>query len=152
MSGTPDRSGSSRQRYRRFVQDYRARRLDEEEHDRAGGNGASPSAMRRARRREFLREYMRWLRPQRYALAVVMGMAAVVAGLEMIEPLFMRFIIDRVLLAEGLDAGIRFSRLNMVGAAFLSVIILTNGLRLVKDYRQRLLNTHVMLSLRRALF
>ena len=37
----------------------------------------------------------------RVTVALVMTLALVVAGLEMIEPLFMRFIIDRVLLERG---------------------------------------------------
>ena len=52
---------------------------------------------------QYLREYLRWLRPHRYAVAVVFVLALMVAGLQMIEPLFMRFIIDRVLLNT--DAG-----------------------------------------------
>ena len=52
-----------------------------------------------------MRDYLRWLWPHRYAVAVVFLLALVRAGLEMIEPLFMRFIIDRVLLNTALDAG-----------------------------------------------
>jgi ATP-binding cassette subfamily B protein/subfamily B ATP-binding cassette protein MsbA len=70
----------------------------------------------------------------------------------MIEPLFMRFIVDRVLLNPTLDNAARFSRLNIAGATFLGVVVLINAVRVFKDYRQRLLNTRVMLSLRRALF
>jgi ATP-binding cassette subfamily B protein/subfamily B ATP-binding cassette protein MsbA len=40
----------------------------------------------------------------------------------------------------------------MAGAVFLGVIILTAGVGVLKDYRQRLLNVRVMLSLRRSLF
>ncbi len=155
------RPHSSRQRYRGFVQDYKARRLDAEldkaDHKQLLDDAPTPTAetpppAARAKRRAYLREYLRWLRPHRYAVAGVFLLALTVAGLEMIEPLFMRYIIDRVLLNNGLDAGARFTRLNIAGAAFLSVIILSNGIRLIKDYRQRLLNTRVMLSLRRALY
>jgi ATP-binding cassette subfamily B protein/subfamily B ATP-binding cassette protein MsbA len=64
----------------------------------------------------------------------------------------MRYIIDSVLLDETLDAGERFRMLNLAGAAFLVVIALSAGLGVVRDYRQRLLNTRVMLTLRRSLF
>ena len=74
------------------------------------------------------------------------------AGLQMVEPLFMRFIVDKVLLAVGLTAEERVSRLHTAGALFLALIIVSNLLGAFKDYRQRLLNTVVMLSLRRALF
>ena len=70
----------------------------------------------------------------------------------MIEPLFMRFIIDRVLLNTGLSRAERVASLHMAGTVFVGVILVSNGFRVWKDYRQRLLNVRVMLSLRRSLF
>ena len=70
----------------------------------------------------------------------------------MIEPLFMRFIIDRVLLNTGLSRAERVASLHMAGTVFVGVILVSNGVRVWKDYRQRLLNVRVMLSLRRSLF
>lgn len=166
-----DRSArrSSRQRYRAFVQNYKRRRLDElADSNRNGTPGDSsatendaalnaegapqPKHARRAKRREYLREYFRWLWPYRFAVIAVFVFALAAAGLQMIEPLFMRFIIDRVLLNSELSTGSRLARLQLVGAAFLGVVILSNLIGVVKDYRQRLLNTRVMLSLRRSLF
>jgi ATP-binding cassette subfamily B protein/subfamily B ATP-binding cassette protein MsbA len=143
---------SSRQRYRGFVEDYKHRRLDDG--TAPSGNGSAPVAPsdRKGKRREYVREYLRWLRPHRYAVAGVFALALVTAGLQMIEPLFMRFIIDRVLLNQGLDAAARMTRLNFGGALFVVVIVLSNLVNLTKDYRQRILNVRVMLSLRRALF
>jgi ATP-binding cassette subfamily B protein/subfamily B ATP-binding cassette protein MsbA len=51
-----------------------------------------------------------------------------------------------------MNAGERVSRLNLIGGTFLAVIILSNLIGVLKDYRQKLLNTRVMLSLRRSLF
>ena len=156
---------SSRERYRLFVEDYKHRRIDDVLEARRDGSAletpeqpAEEGAprpwwrLRRGKRREYLRDYLRWLRPHRTAVVVVFILALVRAGLEMIEPLFMRFIVDRVLLNEGLDTVSRLSRLNLAGATFLVVIILSNLTNAAKDYRQRLLNVRVMLSLRRALF
>jgi len=70
----------------------------------------------------------------------------------MIEPLFMRFIVDRVLLDGTLTAAERLGWLHTAGAAFLVVILLSNTLHAFRDYRQKLLNVRVMLSLRRAIF
>ncbi len=158
MTPPRDRPHSSRQQYRAFVEDYRRRRLDDAldaaESGRADAE-AQASGWRllgRGRRREYLRDYLRWLRPYRAAVAVVFLFALVGAGLQMIEPLFMRFIVDRVLLNDTLDAAARLSRLHATGAAFLAVIVLSNLVGALKDYRQRLLNTRVMLSLRRSLF
>jgi ATP-binding cassette subfamily B protein/subfamily B ATP-binding cassette protein MsbA len=143
---------SSRQRYREFLQDYKQRRLDDAA-DAAEDLGASDSPRPpRGKRREYLRDYLRWLWPHRYATAAVFLFALLAAGLEMIEPLFMRFIIDRVLLNTALDTASRLARLNLAGAAFVGVIILSNLVGALKDYRQRLLNSRVILTLRRALF
>jgi ATP-binding cassette subfamily B protein/subfamily B ATP-binding cassette protein MsbA len=148
----PKRPRSSRQLYRGFVQDYKQRRLDEA----TGPGGDSPApesqAKPRSRRREYLREYLTWLWPYRYAVGVVFVLALLGAATEMIEPLFMRFIIDRVLLNSQLDSTSRMIRLNLAGAVFLGVIVLSSLFGVLKDYRQRVLNTRVMLSLRRSLF
>src|SRR5262245_16958205 len=158
-------SRSSRQRYRGFVQDYKQRRLadpaeagqDGRRLDGSAKAGADvstsePRPARRGKRREYLRGYLRWLWPHRYAVGALLVFALLAAGLQMIEPLFMRFIIDRVLLNTELDTASRLTRVHLAGAAFLGVIILSALIGVLKDYRQRLLNVRVMLSLRRSLF
>src|SRR5438093_1557170 len=156
---------SSRQRYRTFVNDYKRRQLDDAadtnndekklaESATADGDAAAleTQSRRRGKRREYLREYLSWLWPQRSAVAAVFVFALFVAGLEMIEPLFMRFIIDRVLLNPELGSATRLPQLHLVGALFLAVIVLSKLSGVLKDYRQRLLNVRVMLALRRSLF
>ena len=154
---------SSRRRYLGFVEDYRRRRLDDSEEGESqkpsddlgkGGDGQSPESKRerRGKRREYLREYSRWLWPHRYAVVAVFVLALLAAGLEMLEPLFMRFIIDRVLLNSELDTASRLSRLHLAGILFVSVVVIAKLIGTLKDYRQRLLNVHVMLSLRQSLF
>ncbi|MGH7448599.1 MAG: ABC transporter ATP-binding protein, partial [Longimicrobiales bacterium] len=154
---------SSRQQYRRFVDDYRNRRLDdtgEEGHDgkhveaSADGDTTNPPAKRllSGNRRQYVREYLHWLRPHRLAVGFVFLLALIGAGLQMVEPLFMRYIIDRVLLDEALDAAARITRLHLAGVVFLVVVVVSNVIGAFRDYRQRLLNMSVMLSLRRSLF
>jgi ATP-binding cassette subfamily B protein/subfamily B ATP-binding cassette protein MsbA len=151
---------SSRHRYNDFVEDYKHRRLDavREAREQSSAQSSEPSSRvgnestPTVRRREYMRDYLRWLRPYRFAVGAVFVLALVAAGLEMIEPLFMRFITDHVLLDKGLSARERFARLDAVGATFLAVIVTSNLLGAYKDYRQRLLNTRVMLALRRSLF
>jgi ATP-binding cassette subfamily B protein/subfamily B ATP-binding cassette protein MsbA len=153
---------SSRERYREFVEDYRRKRLDDST-EADGANRAAPStiveagaapapAKPRSNRRKYVRDYLRWLKPHRYAVVAVFVLALVSGALQMVEPLFMRFIIDRVLLNKALDTVARLSRLQLAGATFLVVILISNLFGAIKDYRQRLLNVGVMLSLRRALF
>ncbi|HKX62988.1 MAG TPA: ABC transporter ATP-binding protein [Verrucomicrobiae bacterium] len=156
---------TSRERYRRFVQDYKRHRLDETEGDKenekqtddpakADGAATTPEAKRerRKQRRKYMREYLRWLRPHRYAVGALFFLAVMAAGLEMIEPLFMRFIIDRVLLNTELDTPSRLGRLHLAGGLFVGVVVITKLIEALKDYRQRLVNVQVMLSLRRSLF
>jgi ATP-binding cassette subfamily B protein len=156
---------SSRRRFQDFVRDYRQGRVDDsaesgEEQKQAGEAGSTadepaPTQSRwlpRGRRREYLREYLNWLRPHRYPVGAVFLLALLAAGLQMIEPLFMRYIIDRVLLNTQLDSASRLARLHFAGAVFLAVVILSNLVTVLKDYRQKLLNVRVMLSLRRSLF
>jgi ATP-binding cassette subfamily B protein/subfamily B ATP-binding cassette protein MsbA len=151
---------SSRQRYRGFVEDYRQRRLDaladgKDEHkpaDEPSPKTDAGAAAQRAKRRAYLRDYLHWLWPHRIAVGVVFVLALVAAGLQMVEPLFMRFIIDRVLLNTALESAARLRLLHLAGAAFLGVIIVSSMVGVLKDYRQRLLNVRVMLSLRRSLF
>ncbi|MGH2566698.1 MAG: ABC transporter ATP-binding protein, partial [Bacteroidota bacterium] len=163
-----DHAHSSRRRYQAFVQDYKHHRLDEtlekengqkqaDNVSKVGGDGVelpffAGMLLPRGKRRDYLREYLRWLWPYRYAVGLVFVLALVAAGLQMIEPLFMRYIIDQVLLNTGLDATSRLVNLHLVGTAFLGVIIVSNLIGAAKDYRQRLLNVRVMLTLRRTLY
>ena len=142
---------SSRKRYQEFVQDYKHHRLDEvAEADADGGQPAAPRPA--GSRRAYVRDYFRWLRPHRSELAVVFIIALLVAGLQMIEPLFMRFIVDKVILNKDLDLSARLTRLNLTGIVFLAVIILSHVGGGFKDYRQRILNVRVILALRRSLY
>src|SRR5438034_5448384 len=54
-------------------------------------------------------------------------------------------------LNTALDAASRLGRLNLAGAVFVAVIVASNLIGVLRDYRQRQLNTRVMLSLRRSL-
>jgi ATP-binding cassette subfamily B protein/subfamily B ATP-binding cassette protein MsbA len=157
MSPPPSPRRASRLRYRDFRRAYRLGTLDQPAEEGANGDDTPgtpgpPGKDRKAKRREHLRAYMRWLKPHRLSVATVFGLALLTAGLQMVEPLFMRFIIDGVLLNTALDAGSRLSRLNLAGAGFLTLVVLSNLTTVMKDYRQKLLNARVMLSLRRSLF
>jgi ATP-binding cassette subfamily B protein/subfamily B ATP-binding cassette protein MsbA len=159
----PKRPRSSRRRYDAFVDDYRKSRLDdstegdekkplEDSKDGAKEPKTEDSKKARGKRREYLREYWRWLWPHRYAVGVLLMIALVGAGLQMVEPLFMRFMVDGVLLNTKLDSLARLIRLHLTGAVFLAVIIFSNLIVALRDYRQRIVNTRVMLGLRRSLF
>jgi ATP-binding cassette, subfamily B, bacterial len=146
---------SSRLRFRDFLRDYRLKRVDDQPSgiDKpAADEKKSVKQWLQGHHRDYLRAYIRWLRPHRRAVGAVFVLALIAAGIQMIEPLFMRYIIDRILLNPDLDNRTRLLRLNTIGALFLSAVILNNLIGVLKDYRQHLLNVRVMLSLRRALF
>ena len=156
---------TSRARYDRFVEDYKRRRLDDATDEAkglkrltpsvdasAGGGTSDESAVRKRARQQYVREYLRWLKPYRYAIALLFLLALIRGGLEMVEPLFMRFIIDHVLLERALTTAQRLFRLHGAGLFFLAVILLSSFVNMLKEYQQRGLNDRVMLSLRRSLF
>jgi len=152
---------TSRERYLGFVEDYRHRRLDESTEALGAQPPAGPAdeksakderEKKKAARRAYVREYLRWLRPHRLEIGIVFGLALLRAGLEMIEPLFLRFIVDHVLLNRALTTAARLVRLNAAGATFLAVVVASALIQAAKDYRQRQLNVQVTLSLRRSLF
>src|SRR5262245_46561509 len=140
---SPYRPRSSRRRYRKFVEDYKAKRLDallEREGQPGGasldGDGPEPGhapeevqdsaarkAERSARRRRYLREYFRWLKPHRLAVIAFIALAVTRAGLEMIEPLFMRFMVDNILLNRAVEDDTRMARLDLDGSEFIKLIV-----------------------------
>lgn len=143
---------SSRSRFERFRQAYREGRTKELA-THAGSSKADdrkrPDALER---RKYMREYFRWLYPYRWAAAGLLLMALVVAVLDMAQPLFMRYIIDDVLLADGLSDAKRMSMLHVVGISFLMVIVLSRLVEATRNFQQRILNARVLLSLRKALY
>ncbi len=169
LGGTPGkkertvRVKSSRHRYNEFVKDYKLRRLDDpgdkklalpdvEPEKPAEESTSGKRWWKSGKQRAYVRDYLNWLRPHRYAAFTLFILALLGAGLQMVNPLFMRFIVDKVLLAPDLTRAERFMRLNLAGAVFLGVVVLSNFVDVLKDYRQRLLNIRVMLSLRRSLY
>src|ERR1044071_8102098 len=82
---------SSRQRFRKFVQDYKLRQLDDSTDALKGLKPAvapepdpAPGTARRGRRKEYLREYFRWLWPHRYGVAALFLLPLLAAPLDML--------------------------------------------------------------------
>ncbi len=159
----PDHPRSSRRRYQGFVKDYHAQKLDEKldvesgkqpqaDIDKAPDGPKKKHLLSKGRQRQYVGAYLRWLKPHRYMIGLVFTLALITGGAEMVQPLFMRFIIDHVLLNNALDAAAKFGRLRMAGGVYLAVVIITAFVQAFKDYRQRLLNVRVVLTLRRSLF
>ncbi len=140
---------TSRRRYDNFRRAYQEGRTDELAVKESRDKLPPPP---KGQVRRHLVQYLGWLRPHLSAIAAVMLLAAINAGLETLPPLFMRYVVDNILLAQALSAAARLSSLHLIGLAFLTVLI---GARLVdsyRSYRLQRLSAQVVLSLRRALF
>ena len=141
---------SSRRRFEEFRLAFRrgdTDRFTREDHEEDTERRGDKQTQRR-----YLRKYAEWLWPHRYMAGLIIFLSLLVAGLEMIQPLFMRHIVDRVLLPENMSRLQKISHLNVTGAIFLGVVTIGQLLGAFKNYRQRQLNVRVILALRRALY
>jgi ATP-binding cassette subfamily B protein len=143
------RARTSRQRYESFRQAYRERRTDELS---VAGAADKPEPAAREQRRQYLANYAGWLRPYAAGVAVLLLLALVEAGLDMLPPLFLRHVVDRILLVPGVPVEGRLHSLHWVGALFLAVIVIARLVDALRSYRQRQLNARTVLSLRRGLY
>ncbi|MEQ8847603.1 ABC transporter ATP-binding protein [Botrimarina sp.] len=142
---------SSRSRFEKFRQAYANGDVRPFTHDPSEQENDRRTSDREQRRRYF-RQYVDWLWPHRGAVGLMMGLALAVAALEVAEPLFLRYVVDNVLLDEQLSDAERILRLNVAGFALLAVVCVARALDTWKNCQQRILNLRVVLSLRRALF
>ncbi len=144
---------SSRGRYGEFLKKLRRGEFRGEKMlaDEVDGPDRNPDHQRRQKRRSYLRLYIHRLWPHWKMVVALTLLAVSVSVLEIIQPLFARHIIDKVLLTEQEPAD-RFLRLNQVGGIFLSVVLLTRVLGVARAWYQQLLNVRVILTLRRSLF
>jgi ATP-binding cassette subfamily B protein/subfamily B ATP-binding cassette protein MsbA len=143
------RARTSRQRHEFFRQAYREHRVDEQS-TADGANNHLPPA--KEARRRYLANYVQWLRPFAGAAAVLLILAMLEAGLDMLPPLFMRHVVDRILLVQDFATSKRLLLLHWVGVSFLGVIVIARLVNALRSYRQRQLNARTVLSLRRALY
>lgn len=149
------RHKKSRSIFSDFVGRYRRGELRSKADDLHGGPGADPkkeaSQGDRQQKRAYLRQYVRQLWPYWKTVVVLLVLSLVSAGLEVIQPLFVRHVIDNILLVEG-ELNQKLLWLHQVGALMLSAIIASQILSVTRNYKQEQLNVRVILGLRRDLF
>ena len=148
-----DRNRNSKSRFRDFLSKFKKGELKsalEEEKDDEN-NGEQDDAKRKKKRRSYLKLYARRLWPHWRLVSVLVVLAILVSVLEIIQPLFARYIFDDVLLAD-LSPDEKIWNLNLVGGSFLGLVAITVLLGIIRSWNQRLLNVRVVLTLRRALF
>jgi len=142
---------TSRGRYGEFLKKFKNGEFHSEKKKAEDKEKKQPDPESKKKRRGYLRLYVNQLWPHRGMVVLLALLAIGVSVLEIIQPLFARHIIDKVLLAD-LAPEDRFFRLNIVGGLFLLVVVTTRVLGVCRAWNQRLLNVRVILTLRRALF
>jgi ATP-binding cassette subfamily B protein/subfamily B ATP-binding cassette protein MsbA len=151
------RPNTSKSRFSEFLAKFKSGQLKKERDEEGADKKPKPEGeldkkAKKQKRRSYLRLYIQRLWPHWKMVAVLASLAVFVSILEIIQPLFARYIFDDVLLAEGLTASERIWKLNAVGLIFLGLVIFTRILGISRAWCQRLLNVRVILTLRRALF
>ena len=106
----------------------------------------------KAKQRQYLRLYIARLWPHWPMVLLLSGIAVAVAVLELLQPLFGRYIIDQILLNDEITNEEKFTTLNIVGTMFLVLVGSIHLLGMTRSWFTRLLNQRVILTLRRSLF
>lgn len=148
-------SPPSRKRFSEFVRRFRAGENVGQDDGPDGEDGQpkpdAKSAERKTRRKSYLRAYIQRLWPHWWLVTVLTVFAVLVSALEIVQPLFARYIFDDVLLAD-LTQEQKFWRLHSVCGLFLLLTLLTRFIGFLRSRWQEVLNNRVILSLRHALF
>lgn len=149
-----NKPSTSKSRFAQFLAKFKRGELKSEFEDdkQEKKSDAKLTSEQKATRRSYLRLYIRRLWPHWRMVSVLAVLAVLVSVLEIIQPLFARYIFDDVLLASGLKPDEKIWHLNYVGGIFLGLVAFTVVLGMLRNWNQRLLNVRVILTLRRALF
>jgi ATP-binding cassette, subfamily B, bacterial len=143
----------------------------------APASDGSPARRKPDRRKRwhYLREYFRWLWPYRFAISVLFLLALLGAGLDMVWPMAIKWIVDAIsgapaaakgagalpfgtggaLPATGAGArgyGINLHRLNVVGCWVIGLLLVKQLIETWRSYRTAVLNARVIFRLRRRLY
>jgi len=105
----------------------------------------------KSKRRGYLRLYISRLWKHWPLVALLVFFALAAAALDMVQPLFMRYIIDDILLADG-DQTTKLNSLHATVLFYVGAVVLGQILGVLRSWHQQLLNVRVILTLRRALF
>ena len=148
-------SNNSKSRFQGFLKSFANGKLKHDQNSGDSGGSEDKSANDKSKskavRRDYLRLYINTLWRHWPMVLALSTLAILVSILEIVQPLFARYIIDQVLLKD-LTPTQQLYQLNLVGGMFLLVVILTRILGVARAWNQRLLNIRVILQLRRALF
>ena len=117
---------TSKERFAEFRDKYNKGEFRHESDDQKNDDDNKPkklSSEQKQKRRSYLRLYIRKLWPHWKLVTVLTFLALVVSALDLVQPLFARHIIDKVLLADGTTSE-KIWNLNLVGGLYLIVVVI----------------------------
>jgi ATP-binding cassette subfamily B protein/subfamily B ATP-binding cassette protein MsbA len=103
-------------------------------------------------RRKYLRDYARWLRPHRWAIAFVLLLASLSALLSLVPPYATKWIIDRILTDDSSPLPEKLVGLHLAGGLILVVVVVQQGLDALRGYKRTVLNARIVRRLRQRLY
>ena len=136
---------SVRQSSRRLFDEFRRTGMRPQESAGDAPQGAAV-AQEPGRRRGYLREHLRWLKPYRGAIAAVLALGLTAALLSLVLPRATMYIIDVVLPAGDGRA------LRNLGLGLLVLIVVQQMFDLLRNWRTAVLNARMVVRLRRRLY
>lgn len=138
---------SSKQRERQFrIVSARAAETPPSSDGQPDATPATPSD-----RRRYLHQYVRWLWPYRFSLGGILLLALAVAGLDLVWPLAIKYLVDTLNdTATGWPA--KLARLNRIGWGVIGLLVVKQAIDSTRSYRVAVLNAKVVFRLRRRLF
>ena len=146
---------NSRSRFADFLKRFSEKETGDKngpEKDHQGSVASDDAHHEQHKRRAYLRLYIRRLWPHWPMVALLATIAVMIAVLEILQPLFGRYIIDQILLDESKTTAEKVTALNITGVMFLTLVASIHCLGMTRSWFQRLLNQRVILTLRRSLF
>jgi ATP-binding cassette subfamily B protein len=102
-------------------------------------------------RKKYLREYVDWLRPYRWRLASILSLALVGAILDLLWPLLIKRLVDSLGNAN-IEWAVKLRQLNIFAVGIVFLLFFKEAIDTFRSYRLAVLNSQVVLRLRRRLF
>jgi ATP-binding cassette, subfamily B, bacterial len=101
-------------------------------------------------KRRYLRDYINWLWPYRWALALLFALSFATALLDLIWPMAIKRVID--LLGEPIAWAMKSHRLNLYGASVVGLLLAKQLIDTLRGYQSMVLNATMIFRLRKRLF
>ncbi len=105
-----------------------------------------------APRRRVFSQAWQWLRPHRRTLGVVLGLGLSSVAIDLVWPLASRYLIDDVIMNQGLPLPVKLRRLGLISAGIAGLFLANSLFDWVRSFRSQLLELRFSTGLRARLF